>query len=285
MSVLDDPLLLSQVVGLLFDREGNDKMTAQLTSQGFAWPLSTGILVDLAGKDRRIGTGKYPASYGTKGEFNGMCQGVSVGFRTLASGGFGVLIDGGGDDVSRAGEFGHGRGYFFGTGIVRDYAGNDDVKASRYGIATGAHFGIGVVIDDRGNDVWKNPGVAAIAGNWDLTVSCFIDRRGRDHYEAGGLALGCSTITSFAAFLDLSGKDTYVCSNAQTFGRAGHAQDLTRKTQSVAVFVDLGGSTDTYPKPATNVTAGDRQARGFEVKVADKDKQPGVAGRGVFVDR
>lgn len=272
-------------VGLLFDREGDDKMSAHLSSQGFAWPLSVGLLVDLAGKDERIGTGKYGSSYGTKGKFNGMCQGASFGFRTLACGGFGVLIDGGGDDVSRVGEFGHGCGYFFGTGIVRDYGGNDQVEASRYGIATGAHFGVSVVIDDKGDDVWKNPSVAALAGNWDLTVSCFVDRRGADRYEAGGLAIGCATITSFAAFFDLDGKDTYVCPSTQAFGRAGHAQDVARNTQSVALFVDLGRSKDEYPKKAGDGVAGNRQARGIAVEMSDKFKGTAVAGRGVFVDR
>lgn len=271
-------------LGLLLDREGDDVMQSHLVSQGFAWPLSTGLLIDLAGNDERTATGKYPSVYGTKGKFNAMSQGASVGFRTLASGGFGVLIDGGGDDVSDVGEFGHGCGYYFGCGIVRDFAGDDRVRAARYGIATGAHFGVSAVLDDAGNDEWKNPGgAAAIAGNWDLTVSCFVDRKGDDRYEAPGLGIGCATITSFASFVDLGGIDHYAPRGTNSLGRAGHAQDAARKTKSVAVFVDWGGEKDTYPDQDVDPKPGNDRQTGLTVRGGGKN--PRTIGHAVFSDR
>jgi hypothetical protein len=274
-------------LGALIDRAGDDKMQAGLASMGFGWPLSAGFLIDLEGNDLRTLGGKYGSSYGTKGEFNALGHGASVGFRTLANGGFGVVVDGGGDDVSKVGEFGFGCGYFFGCGIVRDFGGNDIVEASRYGIATGAHFGLGFVYDDAGNDSYSNRSVAALAGNWDLTVSFFVDRAGDDSYLAKGLSIGCATITSVAGFFDLGGNDRYVQTGNQSFGRAGHPQDADRKLASVALFVDVGGGEDLYPKIKTQPEPANGMEHGWEVKrkATRGDKAERVAGRGVFVDR
>ena len=277
----------SSGTGCSSTRGGNDVMEAKLASLGFAWPLSVGQLVDLAGNDLRTATGGYGSSYGTKGAFNGLSHGASVGFRTLANGGFGVVVDGGGNDVTKVGEFGFGCGYFFGCGIVRDFGGNDLVEASRYGIATGAHFGLGFVIDDDGNDVWKNSSVASLAGNWDLTVSAFLDRAGNDRYEAKGLSIGCATITSVACFFDLGGKDSYLQNGKRSFGRAGHPQDADRKLQSVAIFVDDGGEEDVYPqlKLEDEIGNGKTIRWSIEQKATQGDKAIRLAGRGVFVDR
>jgi len=273
-------------IGLLLDRDGDDVMKAHAFAQGFAWPLSTGFLVDLAGDDERTATGKYASVYGTKGRFNGMSQGTSFGFRFLACGGFGVIVDGGGDDVSDVGEFGHGCGYYFGCGIVRDFGGKDRVRAARYGIATGAHFGVSAVLDDDGDDEWKNQGeAAAIAGNWDLTVSCFVDRRGNDRYETPGISIGGATITSFASFVDLAGSDHYAPVGTSCLGRAGHAEDARRKTQSIALFVDLGGRKDRYPKLAVDPRPGNGVRSATTVRGTGNDDKGRVIGRGVFYDR
>ncbi len=273
--------------GLLLDRAGNDEQRAKLASFGFAWPLSVGQLVDLRGNDKRTATGGYGSSYGTKGAFNGLSHGVSIGFRTLANGGFGIVVDGGGNDEVRVGEFGFGCGYFFGCGIVRDFGGHDLVEASRYGIATGAHFGLGFVIDDGGDDVWKNSSAASLAGNWDLSVAGFLDRAGNDRYETKGLSLGCATISSVATFFDLGGRDSYQQSGGRSFGRAGHPQDADRKHQSVAIFVDDGGKQDRYPQLKLAKEIGNKLTRSWSIeqKATQGDKAKRLAGRGVFLDR
>ncbi len=277
-------------VGILVDHAGHDRMRSHIYSQGFAAPASVGLLIDVAGNDERTAKGKYPSSYGTEGEFSSHSQGSGLGFRTLdgttkkAAGGFGILVDGGGNDVSTVGEFGFGVGYFMGTGIVRDMGGNDRVEASRYGIATGAHYGVGIVLDDGGDDFWRNEHTASLAGNWDLTLSFLLDAAGDDEYHGAGISLGGATITSLAAFVDADGKDSYATSGANCFANAGHPQDLDRKGRSLAFFLDLGGDEDVYP----GVSLDPPPANDLELvrrRNHTKDETTAETGVGVFIDR
>ena len=254
--------------GALLDRAGNDAMALGSDGQGYGLPQGVGLLLDVAGNDSRTATGARKSTYGTEGEFVGRAQGTAFGFRTVAPGGLGALVDGGGKDVNTVGEFGHGCGYFFGVGVARDRGGDDQTFASRYGIATGAHHGVGAVFDDAGNDLWDNRHTASIAGNWDLTVSCLFDRAGDDRYLGDGITLGSSTITSFAALVDGSGKDVYETGSDLAFARCGHADDPA--------------TSPLQPKPANGSTV----VRSGEDTLGEGDaKQTAVSGRGVFVDR
>lgn len=274
---------------VLLDRAGNDVMTLGSDGQGYGLPQGVGLLLDVAGNDQRTATGARPSTYGTAGEHVGRAQGTAFGFRTVAPGGLGALVDGGGKDVNKVGEFGCGCGYFFGVGVVRDRGGDDQTFASRYGIATGAHHGVGAVFDDAGNDLWDNRHTASIAGNWDLTVSCLFDRAGDDRYLGDGITLGSSTITSFAALVDGGGKDVYETGSDLAFARCGHADDVGRGSRSIALFLDLGGGKDSYPATSPLQPA---PANGSVVVRAREDafgegeaKKTATIGRGVFVDR
>jgi hypothetical protein len=275
--------------GLLLDRAGNDAMTLGSDGQGYGLPQGVGVLADLAGNDQRTATGVRKSTYGTDGEFVGRAQGTAFGFRTVAPGGLGALLDGGGKDVNTVGEFGFGCGYFFGVGVVRDRGGDDQTFASRYGIATGAHHGVGAVFDDAGNDLWDNRHTASLAGNWDLTVSVLFDRAGDDRYLGDGITLGSSTITSFAALVDGGGKDVYETGSDLAFARCGHADDVGRGSRSIALFLDLGGGKDSYPAtsplqpPPGN---GSVAVRTREDAFGEGDaKKTATSGKGVFVDR
>jgi len=285
-------------VGLLIDREGEDHMTSYLYSQGFASPLSVGALVDVAGDDVRDCRGRYPSSYGTANEFSAFSQGAAVGFRLLdyttkkASGGLGVLLDVAGNDKSTVGEFGHGIGYVVGVGIARDMGGDDEVNASRYGIATGAHYGVGVVLDDAGDDAWRNPYTASIGGNWDLTLSFFLDREGDDTYHAAGIGLGSATITSLGCFVDGGGRDSYTMAGVTCFGNAGHPSDIGRGARSLGMFLDLGGDEDTYPAsspltpaPANDLETGRHKTDTYTQGEGDAAQEATAeSGNGVFLD-
>jgi hypothetical protein len=202
------------------------------------------------------------------------------------------LLDLAGDDHSSVGEFGHGIGYFEGVGIARDLGGNDEVQASRYGIATGAHYGIGIVLDDAGDDFWRNPYTACLAGNWDLTLSFFLDREGDDRYEAGGIGLGSATITSFSCFVDGAGKDSYSMSGSTCFANCGHPEDIGRKSTCVALFLDLGGERDSYPEksplnpaPANDLECARHQTHTrAEGEGEAKTETTAETGVGVFLD-
>ncbi|MBK9385346.1 MAG: hypothetical protein IPN34_11080 [Planctomycetes bacterium] len=277
--------------GLLLDSAGDDQLRAKLDAQGFGWPRGVGLLADALGDDQRVATEGYPSSYGTAGEWNAHSQGAGFGFRTLdgvnpkLGGGYGVLLDGAGDDRSTVGEFGFGIGYFFGWGIVRDFGGDDQVNASRYGIATGAHNGIGIVFDDAGSDRYANPHTASIAGNWDLQLSFFLDAAGDDHYLADGIGLGGSTITSLAVFVDLAGNDVYQLGSDLGFGGCGHASDVERGSRSWAFFLDLGRGTDQYPSssPLSPAPANDLEC--LRRREESSGEKRAVSGVGVFLDR
>ena len=238
-------------IGALVDHAGDDRFKADLYAQGFGLPRGCGVLWDGEGDDTYTCTGTHPSGYGDEGEFNGMGQGIGMGFRGmqrggLGAGGIGALLDGGGDDKYRAGQFGLGCGYYFGMGIVRDRGGNDDYEASRYGLATGAHYALGIVIDDKGNDKYVGRGVANQAGNWDLTISYLIDGGGDDSYKAPGLSQGSATITSLAVLADASGSDIYESTGSDVQGHGGHGTDGKRKTKSFGFLLDFGKGKDTY---------------------------------------
>lgn len=274
-------------IGALIDHDGKDEYRADLYAQGFGMPRGFGALWDGAGNDSYVCTGEHPSVYGDKGEYNGMCQGIGIGLRGmqrggLAAGGIGALLDGGGDDRYRAGQFGLGCGYYFGWGIVRDRGGDDDYEGSRYGLATGAHYALGVVIDDRGDDDYVGRGVANQAGNWDLTISYLIDGGGDDSYKATGLCQGSATITSLAVLADASGSDTYVATGANVQGHGGHGQDAGRKTRSFGFLLDFGKGRDSYAFKEAKDSQPRRQ-KTSNLKV-HKDKDGNELGLGFFVD-
>jgi hypothetical protein len=277
--------------GLLLDSAGDDLCQARLDAQGFGWPRGVGLLADALGDDRRAASGGYPSTYGTAGEWSGNSQGAGFGFRTMdgvnpkLGGGYGVLLDGAGNDRSEVGEFGFGIGYFYGCGIVRDFGGDDQVDASRYGIATGAHNGIGIVFDDAGNDRYANPHTASIAGNWDLELSFFVDAQGDDQYHAEGIGLGGSTITSLAVFADLAGDDVYQLGSDLGFGSCGHASDVERGSRSWAFFLDLGRGKDQYPSGSPLVPAPANDVECLRRREESSGEKRAVSGVGVFLDR
>ncbi|MBK8974292.1 MAG: hypothetical protein IPM29_00040 [Planctomycetes bacterium] len=280
-------------VGVLLDAgAGADVHSAGMLAQGFGGALGYGLLCDLDGADRRTATGRYPSSYGTDGQFQGLSQGAGVGLRGLGgaspqvAGGFGILLDGGGDDVDRVGEFGHGIGYFLGTGIARDVGGDDRVEAARYGIASAAHQAVGLVLDDAGDDRYEDPFTASLGGTWDCSVAILVDAAGDDRYHGAGITLGAATITSFAALVDGGGRDVYATEDqpATAFGAGGHPADVRNRVRSVSLFADLGGGADRYPPsglvpaPADGLRAVRRARHRFE----DREAESGV---GLFVDR
>ncbi|MCZ6689181.1 MAG: hypothetical protein O7H41_06220 [Planctomycetota bacterium] len=241
-------------IGALIDHAGDDIYRADLYAQGFGLTRGFGVLWDGAdGDDTYRCTGKHPSVYQDEGESNGMGQGIGMGFRGdplknqgVAAGGIGALLDGGGNDRYRAGQFGLGCGYYFGLGIVRDRGGSDVYEASRYGLATGAHCALGIVIDDEGNDRYSGRGGANLAGNWDLTISYLIDGGGDDSYKAPGLSIGAATITSLAVLCDAEGSDRYESKATDVLGHGGNPQDARRGALSFGFLMDFGTGKDEY---------------------------------------
>jgi hypothetical protein len=236
-------------IGILVDRGGDDRYSAHLYAQGFGATKGFGLLLDAAGSDTYYASGKYPSGYGTAGVYRGMSQGFGIGFRQIASGGIGVLLDHGGNDHYVAGNFSQGGGYFFGYGILRDRAGGDRYDASRYNQGFGVHSAVGILIDDKGNDRYRCEVAANQGSAWDLGTGYLIDGAGNDHYEAHGLAQGGASQNGFAVLLDLGGKDNYHARGAAQGSGGQTTYGGGRGAKNLGILVDTGGAKDAYNKP------------------------------------
>ena len=278
--------------GLLLDLSGNDRYTARLYAQGFGAPGGVGILADAGGDDRYTADSHYPSYYpedAKRGEHNAMSQGVAVGFRGIADGGVGVLLDGEGKDFHRVGQFSCAGAYFFGVGIVHDISGDDEYQVGRYGGAFAPHQAVGVLLDDSGDDVYTARGTASLAGTWDASLAYLVDGGGDDKYSGVGITLGGATISSFSFFMDRDGSDVYeVHGGGRTaLGSGGHPQDLKFKTLSLGIFLDLGKGKDSFS--FTGKTSHPRIPGGaswWEVKLKPGKKgKAKPAGLALFADR
>lgn len=230
--------------GILLDYDGNDNYSSALYSQGVGMIKAHGVLWDGAGDDTYLALGKYPSSYGTSGIFDGLSQGFGVGFRNYASGGIGMLIDSGGKDIFRAGNFSQGCGYYFGLGILKNSGKDDDTfTASRYGQGAAAHSAAGILIDEGGNDTYRGLKGALQAAAWDFSIAALIDHSGNDVYDTARLFFSQpdAAHSGFSMLIDSSGKDSYNFPNPMETKTIKEKED-----KSFAFLIDFGGETDFY---------------------------------------
>ncbi|MBZ0134849.1 MAG: hypothetical protein K8I27_00585 [Planctomycetes bacterium] len=239
-------------VGGVIDLEGNDLYDSHVYSVGCGQPGGVGFVLDHSGDDRYRCTGKEPSPYGTVGEWFGGGIGCGFGWRTLACGGIGLVVDVTGNDIYDAGEFGLACGYFMGVGAVRDMDGDDIYHSSRYGLAAAAHAAVGVFMDDKGDDVYEGKTAASIGGTWDIVTGYFYDGAGDDVYRCDGLGLGACAQNGFGIFWDAGGSD-YYRGGGGTLGHAGKAEYAGgRLAKNFGIFIDSGGGEDTYPRKQKN---------------------------------
>ncbi len=237
--------------GFLLDNQGNNTFINGRIGQGVGFTFGVGLLysADSGGTDTYINKGQQASSYGDDGSFEGWGQGVGIGFRPFTSGGIGILLDEGGDDIYEAGTFSQGGGYFYGMGILNDRGnGNDSYLGTRYNMGFSAHQATGIFIDEAGNDTYKTTHQVAMSIAWDEASSLFIDRSGNDIYDAPGFALGAAAMNGFSIFIDAEGSDQYVGDSipAKTYGNRYHGGT------SLAYFLDLGKESDTYNRDRKN---------------------------------
>jgi len=156
-------------VGMLFDREGNDRYLADVFGQGSAYWYSLGLLVDGAGDDF------YRATW----------YGQGVGTHCAV----GCVVDLAGDDRYLSRTTSQGCGHDFSAGILRDAAGNDRYEG--VGLCQGAGnalSGLGVLLDEAGYDSYRCSGQC-----WGFGSS--VDR----HPEAA----------PYGIFADLAGRNAF----------------------------------------------------------------------------
>lgn len=234
-------------VGGVIDLEGNDLYDSETYSIGCGQPGGVGFVMDHSGDDRYSCTGSEPSGYGTEGEWMGGGIGCGWGWRTLACGGIGLVVDVKGNDIYDAGEFGLACGYFMGIGAVRDMDGDDIYHSSRYGLAAAAHSAVGIFMDDKGNDVYEGKTAASMGGVWDIVTGYFYDGGGDDFYRCNGLGLGACAQNGFGIFWEAGGNDVYRGAKATIGNAGGTTYAGGRLAKNFGIFFDSGGE-DSYPR-------------------------------------
>jgi len=200
--------------GILIDKKGDDRYFVNLFGQGYGGMQGIGILEDADGNDHYKAGGKYDEPYQEPPHYykHAWSQGCGSGFRGISNGGFGMILDGAGDDLYEADYFSTG-GYWFAAGLSRDFGGNDTRRPltndfSRYGFGYACHYAIGLLFDDTGNDTYI--GTLGIQGfGWDIGTAAVVDFAGNDTYTATISGQGFACQGSWAMLIDGDGTDIY----------------------------------------------------------------------------
>lgn len=250
-------------IGLSIDLDGDDSYHAAMWAQGLGHPKGFGMLDDVAGEDKYFVGGAYPDSYPDTPGFEGWGQGLGSGLRDLASGGIGVLLDGGGDDNYEYDYIAHGGGYWLGVGILRDFSGNDNHAGptrksfnggprtqqlfQRLGNGFGCHYAVGYLFDDFGNDTYHST-IMNNGFGWDAAFGILLDFQGFDKYTAvGGGSSGNGAQASLGVLFDYDGDDNYYGST-QGYASPSINPDYHHYPEcggNFAFLIDYGG-TDSY---------------------------------------
>ncbi len=263
--------------GVLIDVAGNDVFRSGHYSQG-AGVLGTGVLADRDGRDIHE-SGFYAQGAGmfgiglladARGDDSYRCWCYGQGFGSVH--GYGLMLEGGGDDVySAGGEYAHepllpheyrsfAQGFAIGwrpdaaggIGFLCDRSGNDCYNAEVFAQATSYWYSFGALWDGAGYDHYVAAQYSQGAGIH-LAVGCLIDNEGNDsYYSRLGPSQGEGHDLSVGVLVDRKGHDVYHASGGQG----------TALTNSVGLFVDVTGN-DVYSSTEKLALAGGRPARGF----------------------
>lgn len=209
-------------VSLLLDRSGNDRYTVDALGQALGSTRGVGLLIDLEGNDQYRARDNGWLSPLYRNQSVSMAQGVGYGRRAdfgdgySLAGGWGMLIDGEGDDEYHASVWSQGAGYWWGVGVLEDRGGNDRHRGSWYSLGAAAHFGIGHAVNLAGDDSYNIENARAV-GQYlgsarDGSIAIFIDGDGNDRYLLRNRCGGSADLGSVGIFWDRSGDDRYLVS-------------------------------------------------------------------------
>jgi hypothetical protein len=251
-------------VGLLLDTAGDDRYECAEQSQGMGSTLGCGLLLDLAGNDAYVcrDDGNVSALY--LNQSVAMAQGCGYGRRAdlgdgrSLAGGWGLLVDGEGNDRYHAQCWAQGCGYWWGVGVLEDRSGDDTYENGKYSLGAGAHFAIGVQVDLLGDDRY-NQGILTTKNQFqgharDGSIGISIDGDGNDRYLLKNLCAGCADLGSVALLWDRRGDDVYEATMEEGLGDTAPFGSATVYPPShswrddlpaVGIFLDTGGA-DTY---------------------------------------
>lgn len=222
-------------VGILVDLEGDDSYDAGSFSLGSGL-FGVGILVDDGGNDRYAGdtctegSGAFGIGVHVDRAGNDSYQAALFSQAFGFVEGFGLLLDGGGNDTYFAGGkytdeiryFDHflslSQGFGFGwrpdasggVGLLVDRAGNDVYVSDIFGQGSSYWFAIGGLVDYAGNDQYVSYQYAQGAATH-ITVAALVDFEGDDNYVSKGVSQGCGHDLAIGILHDHAGDDNYTC--------------------------------------------------------------------------
>ncbi len=204
---------------VLADLEGNDVYTCGHSAEGFGETLGAGILLDVKGDDHYLARDDGNPSDLYLGQSVSMAQGVGEGRRAdlgdgrSLAGGFGVLVDGAGNDSYHASAWSQGAGYWWAAGILEDLGGNDTYRNGKYSLGAGAHFALGCQVDLSGDDLYNIGNETAVnqyqGHARDGSIGVSIDGDGDDRYLFRSHCGGSGDLCSIGFFWDRRGNDRY----------------------------------------------------------------------------
>lgn len=256
-------------IGLLIDGKGNDVYTAHLQSQGFGYTRGVGAIIELEGNDTYVAASPYTDYLRYSDHYETFCQGAALGYRPIASGGFGFIADSSGNDSYNCDIFGQGSAYWYGMGAVIDGKGNDTYNAFQYSQGAGIHMAFGVLIDRSGNDNYVSHGVSQGCGH-DIGFGGFYDKNGDDNYVVESLSLGGGNADAISLFIDGGGNDAYIAREKNTLGYS----DMRREYGMIGIFLDLQG-TDIYGTPQggnNTIWTGSSYGAGIDAELRPKEE-------------
>ena len=258
-------------VGMLIDGAGHDLYFCGGSSQAFGSTLGVGMLLDYSGNDEYMARLPEGSSPEPSVRMHAFVQGSGCGRwadgtdgHSLA-GGFGILLEAGGDDRYSGGAFCQGAGYWWGFGACEDRGGDDIYRSNSYALGAAAHHGIGCHHDLKGNDSYNHDNQAGVETQLqgyarDGSLGIFMDESGDDRYVHRNRCAGSADLNSVAMFWDRNGDDSYRCLREGPYagdlsygdapppiGVGEGERDLFHPPglRSVGIFLDTGGE-DTY---------------------------------------
>ena len=274
--------------GLLVDLAGDDRYRCGHESQGLGSTYGAGVLLDVEGDDSYEARDDGNVSELYLNQSVAMSQGCGYGRRAdlgdgrSLGGGFGVLVDGAGDDSYHAQVWSQGAGYWWGVGILEDLGGNDRYRNGKYSLGAGAHFAIGSQVDLSGDDEY-NVGNDTAKNQFqgharDGSIGVSIDGGGNDRYRFHSHCGGSADLASLAWFWDRAGDDRYergdappdspgAWSGTPPMGSATEYEPFRSfrdDLPAIGLFLDSGG-TDSYPEggEAANGKSWSRERKGL----------------------
>jgi len=261
-------------LGLVVDAAGDDRYETFGSGQGLGRPYGAGVLLDRAGNDRYVARDDelIAASPQAAAHNLSMAQGAGYGLRhpdrsRSLSGGLGILLDVTGDDEYRAGVFGQAIGYWYGVGMLFDDAGDDRYHAAFYGQSAATHFGLSYLLEASGADEYSTTLSSSMADARDCSVAILRDVEGDDTYRAPQCSLGCGDVVGTGLFIDGGGADTYTHLPGRNAGVVLFESATTEwriALPTVGIFLDLGGTENSYGAEDSLHGADDRPATRFE---------------------